>query len=454
MKKNRLFGTDGIRGQYRQWPLTRTLILNVSFAFGKWLKKKFKNKGSIRVIIGQDTRASGKTIEQYLAYGLQKSGINVYSVGVIPTPGLAYLAKNLDVELGIMISASHNLASDNGIKFFKHNGFKLSELEEREIERIAFSLLKKKKQPRNLKRKRIVLEKVSAKPYLEYLKSCVSGLNLKGLRIVIDCANGAVSNYAQRLMVDLGARVFALHCNPNGLNINLNCGSLHPKRAALYIKEKHAQIGFSFDGDGDRVILSDEKGRILDGDYIMAFVAKHFLKKRRLAGKIVVATSMSNFGLEKFLKKINVRLIRADVGDKFVLKELINHKASFGGEQSGHIIFLDQATTGDGLLTGLKILQIMQETGKPVSKLVTNFRKYPQLLCNVRVKEKKDFKKMPLVWKKIQEAQNKLKGNGRLVIRYSGTEPLARIMVEGDNKSGIKRIAKSISCAIDKEIGC
>ncbi len=449
MEKKKLFGTDGIRGEFGKWPLTEEVVYNVSLAISAWLRQKHKNK--IKVIVGKDTRRSCSKIEQILANGFKKVGVKVYSAGVIPTPGLAYLVNLMDVELGVMISASHNPWRDNGIKFFKHNGFKLSEKEERAIERIAFPLLAGKKT--KLKINKVKLEKASSKAYIEHLKNCVNGLDLTGKKIVADCANGAVSIYAQSLFESLGAKVFVLNNKPNGVNINHNCGSLHPEAMAELVKKKNADIGFSFDGDGDRVLFSNEKGKVLDGDYIMSFIAEHFLKRKRLRNNIVVATSMSNFGLEKFLEAINVRLIRADVGDKYVLEELIKNKAIFGGEQSGHIIFLEHATTGDGMLTALKILQAMQKEQKRISRLAAGLKKYPQLIKNVRVKKRKDFKKMPAVWEKIVEAQSKLRNNGRLVMRYSGTEPLARIMVEGQDKRGIKMIADSIAQVIENELG-
>jgi len=454
MKTDRLFGTDGIRGKFQDWPLTDALIFNISLAVGKWLKKRFKHKKSINVIIGKDTRASCDIIEHRLASGLKQYGIDVKSAGILPTPALAYLTRYLGLELGIMISASHNLAVDNGIKLFKHNSLKLSQREERQIEKITFSLIKNYSKSGKIKKKNIRLKKISPQPYLEHLKECVLGLDLTGMRIVVDCANGAVSNYAQDVFSSLGARVFPLHNKPNGLNINLGCGSLHPEHVARYVKKKRAHIGFSFDGDGDRVILSDNRGNILDGDYIMALISKHFSETGQLSRNVIVATSMSNFGLEKFLNKIKVRLIRADVGDKFVLQQMIKNRANFGGEQSGHIIFLDHAKTGDGMLTALEVLKVVKETGKSVDKLAVGFKKYPQLLINVKVKEKRDFKKIPLLSKIVQKAQKKLKGNGRLVLRYSGTEKLGRIMVEGSSKKSIQAIVESIAVVIQKEIGC
>ncbi|MBU4304117.1 MAG: phosphoglucosamine mutase [Candidatus Omnitrophica bacterium] len=453
MDKNKLFGTDGIRGEFGQWPLVAPVFDAVSCAAGKWLKKKHRRK-QYGIIIGKDTRFSCDKIEQALAQGFAGNGITVYSAGVIPTPGLAYLAQVMDVQLGVMISASHNPAHDNGIKFFKQNGFKFSEKEEREVERIAFNLLESGAKPQRAPRKKIKLINVSAEPYLEHLKQCVNNVDLNGLKISVDCSHGAVSSYAEELFSSLGAKVYVLNNKPDGYNINCRCGSLYPERVSKAVRQRHSDAGCSFDGDADRVIFCDEQGNIRDGDYLMALVARHFLTKKCLAANAVVGTSMSNFGLEQFLRGLGVALVRADVGDKYVLQEIIRHKANFGGEQSGHIIFLDYATTGDGLLTALQVLRILKESGKKASRLFPRLKKYPQLIHNIRVKEKRDFKKMPRVWEKIQSAEKALENQGRLVMRYSGTERLARIMVEGKNNKQIHAIAESIGAEIRKEIGC
>ncbi|MFH1460028.1 MAG: phosphoglucosamine mutase [Candidatus Omnitrophota bacterium] len=450
MQKNKLFGTDGIRGEFGTWPLKKETIETIGAAAAAWLKKKYKARKKICIVIGKDTRESCDRIEKYIAAGFAQAGIEIFSAGVIPTPGLAYLTNTQDFQLGIMISASHNPAKDNGIKFFKHNGYKLTEKEEKTVEKIAGNLLKKKSKRKKIS---IRLNKISGESYLNHLKNCVNSLNLAKIKIVIDCANGAVSDYAQKIFSELGAQVIVLKNKPNGKNINSGCGSLHPELMAKQTYERKANIGFAFDGDGDRVIFSDEKGNVLDGDYIMAFVAENFLKTKQLKNKIVIGTSMSNFGLEKFLNNIKVKFIRADVGDKYVLKEMIKHKGIFGGEQSGHIIFLDQATTGDGMLTALQLVKMMQKTKLSPSKFVSGLKKYPQLIRNVKVKTRKDFKEMPEVWQRIQKAQKQLRNNGRLVMRYSGTEALARIMVEGNNQKQINNIAESIACAIKKEIG-
>jgi len=449
MNAFKLFGTDGIRSEFGQWPLTEDVIYCVSLAASLWLKKKYKKR--ISVIIGKDTRKSCSQIERYLAQGFNDLGICVYSAGLIPTPGLAYLSNLLDVKLGVMISASHNPYTDNGIKFFKHNGFKLSEKEEAQIERIAFTLLKRK--TKRKKNKKIKPKKISAKSYIKHLKNSVPGLNLSGKKIVIDCANGAVSNYAEKLFAGLGATVFVLNDKPDGTNINRCCGSLHPKKMAYSVKKKRADIGFSFDGDGDRLMCSDERGRILDGDYMMLLIARDLMKNKLLRSHTVVGTSMSNLGLEKSLQKIKVRLIRARVGDKYVLEEMLKHNSNFGGEQSGHIIFIDNATTGDGMLTALKILEVIQKNKKKISRLASGLKKFPQLIRNVRVKQKKAFEKIPQVSAEIKKAEKKLKGKGRIVMRYSGTEPLARIMIEGASKKQITAIAENIAGVIRKEIG-
>ncbi|MBU1086208.1 MAG: phosphoglucosamine mutase [Candidatus Omnitrophica bacterium] len=453
MKKEHLFGTDGIRGQFGEFPLTENIIFAVSLALGKWLQEAHKGTKKNRIVIGKDTRSSCNQIEQYLAQGFTSCGIEVCSAGVIPTPGLAYLTNTMDVQMGVMISASHNSWTDNGIKFFKHNGYKLSEKQERAIEKIAYPIIQDIDNKQKIKHKKVVIKKVASSSYLEHLKNCCLGLELKGKKIVVDCANGAVSGYAEKLFSDLGANVFVLNDKPDGKNINLNCGSMHPEVAAQYLKKKKADIAFSFDGDADRVIFSDNNAKVLDGDYIMTMIVRYFLAENKLANNIVVGTSMSNFGLEKLLEKLEVRLIRADVGDKYVLEEIIKNKSSFGGEQSGHMIFLEYATTGDGMLTAVQILMALQKTKKSIKALCHGLKKYPQLIHNIKVRERRPFKKMPVVQQKIDQAQKQLNGRGRLVMRYSGTELLVRIMVEAENKKEIKQIAAEIGNAIAKEVG-
>ena len=453
MKQHHLFGTDGIRGQFGKDPLSETIIYSMSLALGKWLKQTHKKAKKLTVIIGKDTRASCDKIEQCLARGFQKSGIEVLSAGVIPTPGLAYLANAMDVHLGVMISASHNPWTDNGIKFFKHNGYKLSERQERAVEKIAFPIIADQAKKKQDKCPKIKIKKISAKPYIDHLKTCCEGLDLKGMKIAIDCANGASSAYAEDLFSDFGAKVFTINNKPNGKNINLDCGSTHPEALAELIKKKKADIGFSFDGDADRVIFADDKSKILDGDYITTMITRYFIAENKLPSQVVVGTSMSNFGLEKLMDSMDVKLIRADVGDKYVLEQIIKNKANFGGEQSGHMIFLDYATTGDGMLTALQILMALFKTKKKIGSLCRGLKKYPQLIHNVKVTKRIAFEKMPEVNSLIKKAHKQLEGKGRLVMRYSGTEFLARVMVEGDNEKDINKIAQDIGGAIAEQIG-
>ncbi len=451
MAKNLLFGTDGIRGTFDSWPLTRQVIFQASSAAAIWLKKK--KKGQLKVIIGRDTRASCKNIENLLAAGFRANGAEVYSAGVIPTPGLAFLASTMDVDLGVMISASHNPAQDNGIKFFKHNGFKLSEQEESQIEKIIFPRIRK---PAKIPAQRKKIKMLSANPsaYIEHLKKSAGNLDLTGFKVALDCANGASCGYAQKLFRSLGAKVVAVSKKPDGRNINLHCGSLHPQKICALTRKHKADVGFAFDGDADRVMISDEKGEVRDGDYVMAAVAKNFSKNGKLGKNTVITTSMSNFGLESYLARIGVGMVRTDVGDKFVLQEIIKRRANFGGEQSGHLIFFDHATTGDGILSALMFLKLMKDERAKASSLAPGFRKLPQLIHNIRVKEKRDFAKMPRVRQSIDAVHKLLSGKGRLVVRYSGTEKLARVMVEGKSRAQIKKLAETIGREIEKEIGC
>ena len=449
-RPQRLFGTDGIRGRYGAWPLTDDVIAAVSRALGGWLRQHFPRQKNLTVIIGKDPRASGDAIEQLLARGLRQAGILVQSCGVVPTPGLAYLTNTLPVQLGIMISASHNPAEDNGIKCFAHNGFKLSERQERAVERRTFALLKK---PWRGAAPCGKIPRVATTAYLGHIASSAPGLNLTGMTIAIDCAHGAVSAYAEQLFRGLGATVRVIHDRPDGLNINHRAGSLHPQHLAALVRRKRADVGFSFDGDGDRVICCDEQGIIRDGDFMMAIAGRYLKERGRLKANTLVSTSMSNFGLEKFLAEQKIKMRRADVGDKYVLQQMQRCGSNLGGEQSGHIIFLDYSTTGDGLLTAVQLVRIMRETGKKLSALARSMKKYPQILLNVRVRERRPFKRMPVVQKLIRAAQQQLTGNGRLVVRYSGTEPLARVMVEGPRKNTITNMARTIIAAIQQEIG-
>ncbi len=454
---SKLFGTDGIRGTPGEYPLTDVLLFKLGKAAAHLLehKKGLSSKGTApaeaKIIIGKDTRASGEKIEKILINAITSCGVDVILSGVIPTPGLAFLTKKLKADLGIMISASHNKATENGIKFFDQHGFKLPVTQENKIEDLV---LKYHFDDAPAYNRGVVTEvKESDRLYIDFLKSKAKGLNLKGRKIVLDCAYGASSSVAPQLFAELGAEVYAIHDQPNGLNINLDSGALHPHKVAQMVKQYKADIGFSFDGDADRVILSDEKAKVLDGDFVMAIIGLHLLKKNKLPQSTIVTTVMSNFGLEQALTKAGGKLIRTDVGDRNVTETLVKNKLFMGGEQSGHIVFSDHSTTGDALITTLEVLKVMQESGKTLSELSKCMRKYPQVLINVRVKEKRPLKELVGFQKAVKRCESRLKGQGRLLVRYSGTELLARIMVEGINKDLIEDIASSLAKEIHKELG-
>jgi phosphoglucosamine mutase len=421
-----------------------------------------------KVVIGKDTRASGHTIENLLADSITRKGIDVLQVGTITTPGLSFLTKDLKADMGIMISASHNKATDNGIKFFNRKGYKLSVNEEERIEEIIFDSVRKKGTVLTAEKGTVLTShnttclepspgtvrtiKNAQSRYVKFLISTVQGLDLKGMRVALDCAFGAASPFAEKLFKKLGAEVYCINDTPQGDNINLG-GATDPTFIKALVLKTHADIGIAVDGDGDRGILVDEKGEVLDGDRIIAIIARYLSKKNRLTKNTVVGTVMSNFGLRVSLGEIGAKMITTSVGDKFVLEALLEHSLSLGGEQSGHIIFLDYLSTPDGLLTALQMLKVMKETKSTLSELSKCMTKFPQLLVNVKVREKKPFAEMPLVREKLDYFNTQLKDEGRILLRYSGTEPLARVMVEGRNKDLIQTIADSLAEQIRQEIG-
>ncbi len=443
----RLFGTDGMRGTVNKYPMTADIALRLGLAAGTLFRK---NKSKHKVIIGKDTRLSGYMFESALTAGLTASGMNVYQVGPLPTPALAFLTRNMRADLGIVISASHNQFSDNGIKFFDSDGYKLSDEIEDKMEALTLDMDYEWAYPEPTKLGRAAKIVDAPGRYIVYLKnSFPQHLSLQGLRIVIDCANGANYKVAPLALEELGAEVFKFSTEPNGTNINLNCGSIHPELLQEKVKELRADIGIALDGDADRLLVVDNKGHILDGDQIMAICANNLIEKGQLNNNILVSTVMSNMALEVFMKEKQGKLIRTNVGDRYVVEAMRQYNASLGGEQSGHIVFSKYSTTGDGLLVALQLLSIMQEQGKAISELSNLLELYPQELINVHVNTKTPFEQCPNVQSALNDSESQLAGKGRVLLRYSGTEPLVRVMVEGENPQLIRKLAQNLSEAVE-----
>lgn len=445
---SRLFGTDGVRGRVNMHPMLPDVALRLGLAAGMHFRKK--GAGRHRVVIGKDTRLSGYIYEYALASGLCAAGVDVFLVGPLPTPAVAFLTRNMRADFGIVISASHNPFDDNGIKFFDSGGFKLAD----DVEDIIAAMAQNPDQvweyPPSDKVGRAF--KVADAPgrYIVALKnSFPAHLTLEGKRVVIDCANGANYKVAPMALEELGAEVIALGTSPDGLNINKGCGSLHPGRAADKVVETGADIGLALDGDADRLIVVDETGHVLDGDQIMAVCASHMMKNGTLPGGKLVATVMSNMALEVFMREAGGELVRTAVGDRYVVEAMREHGAILGGEQSGHLVFMEHNTTGDGLLAGLQLLRIMCETGKKLSELAGQLRLFPQKLINVKVATKKKFESLPAVTEAVVRAEQVLGNRGRVLLRYSGTEPLARVMVEGEDADTVSALAGNIAETIE-----
>lgn len=436
-----LFGTDGIRGKANVPPMTG----DVAFRLGAALAKRFHNA---KIVIGKDTRESGPIFESALVSGIAANNGKALLAGILPTPAIAFLTKCLNADAGIVISASHNPASDNGLKVFASDGYKLNDETEETIEEDMLKILKVTRE--NPKQETIT---GAERRYIDFVKSSIGGTSLKGIKIVLDCANGAAYKVAPAIFREAGAEVVVLNNNPNGVNINESCGALHPRNLTPAVMKNKADIGIGLDGDADRVIVADEKGNILDGDQIMYICAIELAKEKKLKNSTLIATSMSNEGLVIALKSKGIKVIRADVGDRYVIDKLKETKCNFGGEQSGHIIFNDYCTTGDGILCGMQLLNIMYKNKKTISDLARGMNKLPQVLISLKVKEKKAFEEMPDLTKNIAKAEKLLKGEGRVLVRYSGTENKARVMVEGRNKNLVEKIAQDISSELKKEIG-
>ncbi len=449
MKK--LFGTDGIRGVANIYPMTAEIATQLGRAIAYVFKKEQRRH---RIVIGKDTRLSGYMLENAMVAGICSMGVDVMLVGPLPTPGIAFITSSMRADAGVVISASHNPYQDNGIKFFSRDGFKLPDELEAEIEDFIFKNNEPSHRPTAGDIGKAYRIDDAVGRYVVFAKNTFPReLTLDGLKIAVDCANGAAYRVALEVFYELGAEVFPIGVQPDGENINDRCGSLYPEVVAKLVKEKKADIGIALDGDGDRVILVDEKGRILDGDCLMAIVATRMLKQNRLKKKTLVATIMSNMGLEEAVKMAGGKVIRAKVGDRYVVEEMLRGGYNLGGEQSGHIIFMDHTTTGDGIISALQALSVMVKENKKLSELAKVMERYPQILINVKVKEKKDLLTIPYIAKRIREVEGKFNGKGRLSVRYSGTELLARVMIEGRDEKEIKKMANYIAEAIEKEIG-
>jgi phosphoglucosamine mutase len=443
---DKLFGTDGVRGTANTHPMTAEMALKLGAAAGRHFRRDGSN--GHRVVIGKDTRLSGYMIENALTAGLTSTGMNVLLLGPVPTPAVGFLTRSVRADLGIMISASHNAHQDNGIKFFGPDGFKLSDADEAEIERIVSGPITLA-QPANIGRAKRI-EDVGGR-YVEYAKTTLPrGSNFAGLKVVLDCANGAAYKVAPQVLWELGAEVIPVGTAPNGTNINLDCGSTHPRTAAAKVLETGADLGIALDGDADRVILIDERGQVADGDQIMALFARRWADEHRLRGGVLVATVMSNLGLERFLTGRGLRMERTAVGDRHVVERMRAGNWNLGGEQSGHIVMTDYATTGDGLIAALQFMAAMVETGKPASMLARNFDPVPQMLRNLKFAAGVDVLGREDVRAVIDAANIRLDGRGRLLIRKSGTEPLVRVMAECEDEDLMTEIVDEIIATMQK----
>lgn len=440
------FGTDGVRGRANTHPMTAELALRLGAAAGRYFRRDGTN--GHRVVIGKDTRLSGYMLENALTAGLTSTGMNVLLLGPVPTPAVGFLTRSMRADLGIMISASHNPAEDNGIKFFGPDGFKLSDEAEAEIEAILGGDIPLA-QPQDIGRARRIED--GRGRYVEYAKTTFpAGQRLDGLKVVIDCANGAAYRAAPDVLWELGAEVIALGVKPDGTNINAGVGSTHPQACANAVREHGAHLGISLDGDADRVMIVDETGAVADGDQIMALLAGRWAEAGRLRGGALVATVMSNLGLERFLQGRGLRLERTAVGDRYVVERMRGAGFNLGGEQSGHIVMTDYATTGDGLIAGLQFLAALADSGKRASELVRQFTPVPQLLKNVRYRAGADPLSAEAVRAQIAAAEARLASSGRVLIRKSGTEPLIRVMAEAEDEGVLREVVDGIVAAVER----
>jgi phosphoglucosamine mutase len=445
----KLFGTDGIRAVAGVAPLDKRTIFAIGFALAARLGPK------PRIVLGMDTRESGPWIAATLTAGLRSAGAEVASAGIITTPAIAFLARKHGFSSGIVISASHNPWHDNGIKIFGGDGYKLPDETELAIEAEIDRVLASSSETWNLEPETLSLETNDSyrAEYVRFLLDAVPNISLDNRTVVIDCANGAASSVAPQLFAELQGTVEVTHASPDGRNINLHCGALHPEIVAAEVKARHASMGFTFDGDADRALFADEHGNVVNGDAVLLACARDLQSRGELAHNLVVATTMSNMGLEAAFARSGIRMLRAPVGDKYVLEEMRNSGASLGGEQSGHILFPARATTGDGLLTALLVLDVVHRSGKTLGELIADLKNYPQVILNVKVREKVPLDTLPNVVAAIAAAESDLATTGRVVIRYSGTEALARVMIEAESETKMRHHAETIANAIRSELG-
>lgn len=444
---NKLFGTDGIRGIANQYPMTTEVASNVGRAIARLSKKKGHTP---RILIGRDTRLSGDMFEAAIISGICSMGVNAISVGIIPTPGIAFLTQDMRADAGIVISASHNPSQDNGIKIFNGDGFKLSDEKENKIEELLLADNHKLNPTPNEFGKLSRLDDAAGR-YVDFLKATFpKSLNPEGMKIVLDCSNGATYQVAPEVFAELGCEVKTLFDQPDGKNINLNCGSQHTEALAAEVLRRKADAGFAFDGDGDRVIAVDDKGNILTGDRMLAICSVILKKEDRLKNNFVVRTVMSNLGLTVAFQKLKIDSVFAPVGDRFVLEEMLARGAIIGGEDSGHLIFLDHHTTGDGLITALQVLAAMIKEGKPLSELARVMDVFPQMLINIDVKRKPEIETAPEIMAAIKKAEKALGDKGRVLVRYSGTQNMCRVMVEGPTKKETETHCRQIADVVKK----
>ena len=454
----KIFGTDGVRGVANVEPVTAETALKLGRAaahvFTQLNPRTIPEGARPKIVLGKDTRLSGYMLENALVAGITSLGVDVLVIGPLPTPGVAYITRSLRADAGIVLSASHNSYEDNGIKFFRHDGYKLDDQIEQKIEQLVFSGEVDSIRPTAGKIGRAARIDDALGRYVEFAKrSFPRDMSLEQIRIAVDVANGAAYKSTPCILRELGAEVIVAHNEPNGMNINAQCGSMHPREIQRIVDESGAHVGITHDGDADRVLLCDEKGEIVDGDELLAIAAVDLLRAGQLRDNTLVSTVMSNFGLDETLAAHGGKIVRTKVGDRYVIEEMVARNFNLGGEQSGHVIFRDFTTTGDGIISALQILRIMHATGKPLSKLKACLKKYPQAQRNLKVKSKPPIEELREVVKLRDEAERELAGKGRVLLRYSGTEPKIRLLIEGRELDKIDKQANRIADAIQNAIG-